>query len=210
MLITSLFFLRTDNNFTSESEDEFISENRESNTPQDSQQFEEDVDVDDRETPLPPRKNTTRTKTNKRKDSQDFVDVVRNLIELNKSENNEITSFTKSLIPQIAEVRKDLQCDLRIDILKIIKEYQLKSNCAYTTHGQPMQNQSQPFRPNNQWEGSGFRPIANPQFNNRYSAPYDMPPTYYMEHHNTPPPSTPQAGSSREDINSRPYYHDLG
>ncbi|XP_040197231.1 uncharacterized protein LOC120933394 [Rana temporaria] len=206
---------QTENNFTSDSEDEVISQTHGS-TSQENHQFEEDVDLDDRETPLPPRKNTMRSKNNKKRDTQDFIDVVKNLIETNKAENNEITSFTKSLAPHITEVRKDLQCDLMIDILKIIKDYQIKSNCAPAVHSHPMPNQSQPFRPSNQWEGSGFRPIANPQFNNRYSAPYDMPHTYHMEHHNTPPlpppppPTTPQAGSSREDINSRPYYHDLG
>ncbi|XP_040203893.1 uncharacterized protein LOC120935929 [Rana temporaria] len=204
---------QTDNNFTSESEDDLLSENRESNTPSDIQRVEEDVD--DPDTPEPTRRITTRAKNVKKKHSQDFIDVVRNLIDGHKSENNEIAAFTKSLIPQMAEVRKDLQCDLRIDIMKIIKSYQLKSN-AHSARGQPLENMSQPILQNNQWEESGFRPFSsntNPQFNQRFPAPYDLPTNYYPDHRHPPPhpppPSTPQPNNSRDDINSHLYYHDL-
>ncbi|XP_077327573.1 uncharacterized protein LOC143962123 [Lithobates pipiens] len=216
---------QTDNNFSSESgEEELIPETSTTTEPQPEEY------VDDRETPEPPPRRSTKGKTKKNPDNQEFIDLVKKLIDSQKTENSEIAAFAKSLIPQIAEVKREFQCDLRIDILKIIKSYQLKGNPPIL-HPQPSENLNQPqnIRYGNQWEESGYRPSSysnacgpnmfmTPQFTPQFNpAPYNMPQTYYPPIQAAPPPpppppptSMPQPNTTREEIHTHTsFYQDL-
>ncbi|PIO32105.1 hypothetical protein AB205_0031220 [Aquarana catesbeiana] len=117
---------QTESNFNSESEAEELTQENTTNEPQVAE--EENVEDIRETTPESPRKSNSRSKPKKTQQMQEFIDVVRNLIDSQKNENNQISSFTKSLIPLIAQVNQEFQCDLRIDIMKVIKSYQQKSN----------------------------------------------------------------------------------
>ncbi|PIO38116.1 hypothetical protein AB205_0127620 [Aquarana catesbeiana] len=90
---------QTESNINSESEaEELTPENTNIEQVTEEENDEEDI----RETLEPPRKSTSRAKPKNPQQTQEFIDVVRNLIDSQKSENSEISAFTKSLIPQIA------------------------------------------------------------------------------------------------------------
>lgn len=215
---------QTESNFNSESEAEELTQ--ENNTTNEPQVAEEENVEDIRETTLePPRKSNSRSKPKKTQQTQAFIDVVRNLIDSQKNENHEISSFTKSLIPQIAQVNQEFQCDLRIDIMKVIKFYQQKSN-PQSVHAQTSENPNpqQYVRYGNPWEESSYRaPSYNspcgpnimsmtPQFNKRFHAgQYDMPPNYYPAIQAPPPPPPPTPpNTAREDSHPHPsFYQDL-
>ncbi|PIO15566.1 hypothetical protein AB205_0008750 [Aquarana catesbeiana] len=148
---------QTESNFNSESEaEELTQENNTTNEPQVAE--EENVEDIRETTPEPPRKSNSRSKPKKTQQTQEFIDVVRNLIYSQKNENNEISSFTKSLIPPIAQVNQEFQCDLRIDIMKVIKSYQQKSNPP-SVHAQTSENPNpqQYVCYGNPWEESSYR-----------------------------------------------------
>ncbi|PIO15332.1 hypothetical protein AB205_0057930 [Aquarana catesbeiana] len=97
---------QTESNFNSESEAEELTQ--ENNTSNEPQVAEEENFEDIRETtPEPPR--NSRSKPKKTQQTQEFIAVVRNLIDSQKNEN-EISSFTKCLIPLIVQVNQEFQC----------------------------------------------------------------------------------------------------
>ncbi|XP_073490998.1 uncharacterized protein [Aquarana catesbeiana] len=204
---------QTESNINSESEAEEISTENTNIEPE-----EENDEEDVRETLEPPRQSTSRAKPKKNQQTQEFIEVVRNLIDSQKSENSEISAFTKSLIPQIALVKQEYQCDLRIELMKVIKSFQQKSN----TQAPEMPN-PQHHHYGNPWEEPSYRAPSfhapcgsnmsmTPQYNRRFIAgQYDMPPNYYppMQGPPPPPPPTPP-NTAREDSHPHTsFYQDL-
>ncbi|PIO09923.1 hypothetical protein AB205_0015720 [Aquarana catesbeiana] len=208
---------QTESNINSESEAEELTPENTTIEPHVTEKENDEEDI--RETPLePPRKSTSKSKSKKPQQTQEFIDVVRNLIDSQKMENNEISAFTKSLIPQIALVKQEYQCDLRIELMKVIKSFQQKSNTQTSENPNPQQY----LHYGNPWENSSYRaPSYNapcgpnmsmtPQFNKRFHAgQYDMPPNYYPPIQAPPPPPPTPPNTAREDSHPHPsFYQDL-
>ncbi|XP_073461210.1 nuclear factor of activated T-cells, cytoplasmic 3 isoform X4 [Aquarana catesbeiana] len=141
---------QTESNINSESEAEELTPENTTIEPHVTEEENDEEDI--RETPLePPRKSTSKSKSKKPQKIQEVIDVVRNLIDSQKTENNKISAFTKSLIPQIALVKQEYQCDLRIELMKVIKSFQQKSNT------QTSENPQQYLHYGNPWFNYGLR-----------------------------------------------------
>lgn len=70
--------------------------------------------------------------------SEDFLDVVKKLFSKQEKDGGELESFARSLVPQMAKVPSEHQCNMRSEILRLINLYQQ----------QPTQNRDAPYEGN--------------------------------------------------------------
>lgn len=56
--------------------------------------------------------------------SEDFLDVVKKLFSKQENDRGELESFARSLVPQMAKVPTEHQCNMRSEILRLINFYQ--------------------------------------------------------------------------------------
>ncbi|XP_073469313.1 uncharacterized protein [Aquarana catesbeiana] len=128
----------TESNMESETEED----------PEDAEQTNQLVDAADfsqiseteaetTEATLATNRQKQRKKT-KQQMSEDFLDVVKKLFRKQEKDGGELESFARSLVPQMAKVPSEHQCNMRSEILRLIHLYQ----------HQPTQNRDAPYEGN--------------------------------------------------------------
>lgn len=123
---------QTESNMSSDTEEDADQTQLEDNQIDETQLLFEDEDIVNTQEPVETTdKQVSRSRPKKLKNqTQEFIDVVKTLMNAQRDESGEISLFLRSLIPQMKKIDPALQCDMRVDMIRLIQSYQQRSASA--------------------------------------------------------------------------------